>query len=489
MRGKNLFIKKSPHSLATEIEASEGSKGLKRHLKALQLSSIGIGAIIGAGIFVITGQAAANCAGPAVVISFIIAAIVCVFAGLCYAELASIIPISGGAYSYAYVALGEFAAWLIGWTAIVQYLASACTVAVGWSGYFTSVIEGFGIRLSQTFTNAPIVYSPDTGWHMSGAICNVPAVLLVLLICLMIAVGIRAAATMNNIMVGVKLATIFFFIVFGVFYINSANWTPFIPENTGVFGEFGWSGILRGAGLVFFAYNGFDTVCTLAQETIAPQKNIPRGMLGALGVSTIAYIATVLVLTGVASYTLLGVSDPMSVALNAMGPKFAWFGFLVKFAILAALTSVILAQLLGQTRMFFAMSKDGLLPPRFAQIHEKWRTPVFGTVMIAIAGAFIAGLFPVDMLAQLVSLSVLLIFSIVCFGVLILRYTQPDLHRPFKVPLMPYIPVLGILCCVGQMFFLPMTTWVQLLIWMLIGLLVYFRFGFKHSRLRKALSR
>ncbi len=489
MRGKNLFIKKPTHSLAAEVEASEGGKGLKRHLKALQLSSIGIGAIIGAGIFVITGQAAANCAGPAVIISFIIAAIVCVFAGLCYAELASIIPISGGAYSYAYVALGEFAAWLIGWTAIVQYLASACTVAVGWSGYFTSVLKGFGLHLSHAFTNAPIIYNPDIGWHMSGALLNVPAMVLVLLICLMIAIGIRAAATMNNIMVGVKLATIFFFIIFGVFYINSENWTPFIPENTGVFGEFGWSGILRGAGLVFFAYNGFDTVCTLAQETISPQKNIPRGMLGALGVSTIAYIATVLVMTGVVSYAALGVADPIAVALNAMGPNFAWFSFIVKIAILAALTSVVLAQLLGQTRMFFAMSKDGLLPNRFGHIHEKWRTPVFGTAVIAVAGAVIAGLFPVDMLGQLVSLSVLVIFSIVCFGVLILRYTQPDLHRPFKVPFMPYIPILGIVCCVGQMFFLPMTTWAQLCVWILVGLLVYFRFGFKHSKLRKAANR
>jgi len=472
------------HSLANEVEAGEQGKGLKRHLRAIHLSSIGVGAIIGAGIFVITGQAAAFYAGPAVLISFIIAAFICVFAGLCYAELASIIPISGGAYSYAYVALGEFAAWLIGWAAIIQYLASSCTVAVGWSGYLISVLNTFGIQISSAFTHAPIVYNLETGWHLSGSIFNVPAVLLVFFLCAMIAIGIRAAATFNNVMVAVKLITILLFVVFGIFYINTDNWTPFIPENTGVFGEFGWSGILRGAGLVFFAYNGFDTVCTLAQETINPQKNIPRGMLGALGISTIAYIAMVLVLTGVVSYTLLGVADPVSVVLDAMGPRFAWFSLLVKFAILAALSTVVLVQLLGQTRMFFAMSKDGLLPARFGKIHPTLRTPVFATVVIAIAAVVIAGLFPIDVLGQLVSLSILVIFSIVCFGVLILRYTQPDIHRPFKVPLVPFIPIAGIVCCVGQMFFLPMTTWVQLAVWMLIGLVVYFKFGFKQSKLR-----
>lgn len=474
------------HSLAAEVEAGEsGPKGLVRHLRAVPLASIGIGAIIGAGIFVITGQAAATCAGPAIMISFIIAAFVCVFAGLCYAELASIIPIAGGAYSYAYVALGEFAAWLIGWTAVIQYLASSCTVAVGWSSYLMSVLKDFGFTMSPLLTHAPFIYTPDAGWHVSGALINIPAMVLVFAVCMMIATGIRAAATMNNVMVGVKLLTIFFFIVFGIAYINPSNLTPFIPQNTGVFGEFGWSGVLRGAGLVFFAYNGFDTVSTLAQETINPQKNIPRGMMGALGVSTIAYIATVLVMTGVVSYTLLNVADPVSLVLNAMGPNFIWFGFIVKIAILVALSSVVLVQLLGQTRIFFAMSQDGLLPRRLGHVHPKLRTPVFATGLIAVVGAVIAGLFPVDMLAQLVSLSVLAIFSIVCFGVLILRYTQPDLHRPFKVPFVPYVPAFGILCCVGQMFFLPMTTWVQLAIWLLIGLLVYFRYGFKHSKLRK----
>lgn len=486
MKGRNLFIKKPMHSVESESDTSEGGKNeLKRHLGSFQLTSIGIGAIIGAGIFVITGQAAAFNAGPAVLISFLIAAIVCVFAGLCYAELASFIPISGGAYSYAYVALGEFIAWIVGWSSVIQYLAAACTVAVGWSGYFMSILKDFGLEFPKAFTSTPLLHNPEIGWHLSGSFLNVPAVLIVVLICIMISIGIRAAITLNNIMVAVKLITIALFIVFGVFYIDPQNWQPLIPENTGVFGEFGWSGVLRAAGLVFFAYNGFDTVATLAQETVNPQKSIPRGILGSLGVSTIAYVAMVLVMTGVVSFTLLGVSDPISVVLNAMGPKFMWFGFVVKIAILAALTSVVLAVILAQTRVFFTMSKDGLLPSRLARVHPKLRTPTFTTAMIACAAVVIAGLFPVDMLGQLVSLAVLVVFAIMCFGVLLLRYMQPEVHRPFKVPFMPYIPILGIACCLGQTLFLPLTTWVQFFIWTLLGLVIYFKFGMKNSKLRK----
>lgn len=489
MKGRNLFIKKPVGAVEPEVETSESSKqGPKRHLGSLQLTSIGIGAIIGAGIFVITGQAAAFSAGPGVLISFLIAAIVCVFAGLCYAELAALIPIPGGAYSYGYVALGEFVAWCIGWASVIQYLASSCTVAVGWSGYFMSILKDFGLTFSSKFTTTPIIYNPETGWQLSGAILNVPAVAIVLLICLMISIGIKAATTLNNIMVAVKLITIVLFIAFGAFYVNTANWSPLIPENTGVFGEFGWSGILRAAGLVFFAYNGFDTVATLAQETKNPQKSIPRGILGSLGISTIAYIAMVLVLTGVVSYTMLGVSDPISVVLNAMGPKFIWFGFVVKIAILAALTSVVLAVLLAQTKIFFTMSKDGLLPARLCRLHPKRGTPVFITGIIACCGIVIAGLFPVDMLGQLVSLAVLIVFAVMCLGVLILRYSKPDAPRAFKVPFVPYVPILGIACCLGQTLFLPLTTWFQFFIWMLFGLVIYFKFGFKHSKLRKSLA-
>lgn len=482
MKGRNLFVKLPIKS--AETDGDNGKHALKRHLGSTQLTSIGIGAIIGAGIFVITGQAAAYYAGPGVLISFLIAAIICVFAGLCYAELAAMIPISGGAYSYSYVALGELPAWIIGWSSVLQYMAAASAVAIGWSGYFTSLLKDFGIHFSTAFSNAPVVYNAETGWFFSGAYFNLPAAVLILLVSVLISMGIRAATTLNNIMVAVKLITILLFIIFGAFYINPSNWFPLIPQNTGVFGEFGWSGILRAAGLLFFAYNGFDTVATLAQETVNPQKNIPRGILGSLGVSTIAYMATVLVLTGIASYQLLGVSDPMSVALNAMGPNFAWFAGLVKFAILAALTSVVLAVLLAQTRVFFTMSKDGLLPKKLSHIHPKFQTPIVSTWIIAIGAMIIAGLFPVDMLGQLVSLAVLIVFAIMCFGVLILRYTQPNAPRSFKVPFMPYIPLLGIACCLGQTLFLPLTTWAQFFVWMLIGLVVYFKFGIKNSTLR-----
>jgi len=485
MRGRNLFIRKPIHA-GVDKELEEGGKqGLKRHLGSLQLTSIGIGAIIGAGIFVLTGQAAAFYAGPGVLFSFMIAAIVCVFAGLCYAELASFIPVSGGSYSYAYVALGELPAWIIGWSTLVQYLASGCTVAIGWSSYFVSLLKDFNIHLPDMFTRAPFIYGPDMGWQWSGAFFNVPAVLIIVALGIMISLGLKAATTLNNVMVIVKLVTIVLFVFFGAFYVVPANWFPVIPENTGVFGEFGWSGVLRGAGLVFFAYNGFDTVATLAQESKNPQRSIPIGMLSSLAISTFAYILMVLVLTGVVSYTTLGVADPISVVLNAMGPKFIWFALLVKFAILAALTSVVLAVLLAQTRVFFTMSRDGLVPARLAKIHPKTHTPVFATGIIVILAVAIAGLFPADMLGQLVSLSVLTAFVLMCLGVLILRYTHPNVHRPFKVPLMPYIPLLAIAACLGQTLFLPLTTWVQFFVWTLIGLLIYFTFGVKHSKLRR----
>lgn len=485
MRGRNLFVRKPIDAGADDTQSEAGEKqGLKRHLGSVQLTSIGIGAIIGAGIFVLTGQAAAFYAGPGVLFSFMIAAIVCVFAGLCYAELASFIPASGGSYSYAYAALGELPAWIIGWSTLIQYLASACTVAIGWSSYFASLLKDFNIYLPEMFIRAPLVYGPDMGWQWSGAFFNVPAVAIIVLLGIMISLGLKAATTLNNVMVVVKLSVIVLFVVFGAFYVVPGNWFPIIPENTGVFGEFGWSGVLRGAGLVFFAYNGFDTVATLAQDSKNPQKTIPIGMLGSLAVSTFAYILMVLVLTGVVSYTTLGVADPISVVLNAMGPKFIWFGFVVKFAILAALTSVVLAVLIAQTRVFFTMSRDGLIPARVAKIHPRTHTPVFATWIIVALAVVIAGFLPADMLGQLVSLAVLTAFVLMCLGVLILRYTHPNVHRPFKVPFMPYIPLLAIAACLGQTLFLPLTIWVQFFVWTLLGLCIYFTFGVKHSKMR-----
>ncbi len=480
---KRLFVRK-PISRQSFDETGETHQ-LKRHLNGFHLILIGIGAIIGAGIFVITGQAAADYAGPAVVLSFLIAASICLFAGLCYAELSSMIPVSGGSYSYSYVAMGEFPAWIVGWALTAQYLISASTVAVGWSGYFSSLMEDFGVLLLSSLSNAPVGYSPEAGWHWTGAFLNIPAMLLILVLGVLISVGIRAVAHFNHAMVGIKLSAILLFIALGIFYIDPANWHPLVPSNTGIFGQFGWSGILRASGLVFFAYIGFDTVSTLGQDSIRPQRDLPRGILGSLLVCTCAYILTSLVLTGVVSYTKLGVPDPMSVALNAMDPKLFWIKLIVKFAILAGLTSVVLVQLLGQTRIFYAISGDGLLPPAFSRVHPKTKTPLFTTLIIALVAMFIAGLFPINVLGQLVSMTTLFLFTIVCAGVWILRKRHPEFERSFRVPFVPWVPLTGILACVLQMLFLPLSTWIQMGLWVALGLAVYFSYGIKKSKIRR----
>jgi APA family basic amino acid/polyamine antiporter len=481
---KGLFARKPIKSKFVEIDEEHHEGGMKRHLSSLSLISIGIGAIIGAGIFVITGQAAALYAGPAIVLSFIVAAIICVFAGLCFAELAAMIPVAGGSYAYSYASMGELPAWIVGWTLLAQFMISISTVAVGWGGYFTSFLHDWGVTLSETFTNSPIRYAAGSGWELSGSVINIPAMVIVALAGIAIAVGIKAAAHFNNVMVAIKLTTIVLFIIVGWGFINTENWTPFIPENKGVFGEFGWSGILRGAGLVFFAFIGFDTVSTLAQEAKDPQKDLPVGILGSLGICTIAYIIVSLILTGIASYVLLNVPEPMSIALDAMGPKFFWFTFIVKLAILAGLASVVLVQSLGLTRIFYAISKDGLLPKPFSKINQKSKSPLFATVVTALGCMIIAGFFSVEILGQLVSMATLFLFAIVCLVVLILRKRHPKERRPFKVPFVPVVPVLGIIACVAQMGFLPLVTWVQFACWLLLGLGIYFSYGIKYSKLR-----
>jgi basic amino acid/polyamine antiporter, APA family len=469
---------------ASFVEMEEGQHELKRHLKAIHLVTIGIGAIIGAGIFVITGQAAAMYAGPAVILSFIIAAIICTLAGLCYAELASLIPIAGGSYSYSYVALGELPAWIVGWAVCGQYLVSASTVTVGWSGYFVSLFKDLGASFSDIFINAPLSYNAETGWHLTGAILNFPSLCLAIFLGFLISIGIKAAAYFNNVMVVVKLTTVIVFILLGIPYIHMENLIPFIPENTGVFGDFGWSGILRGAGIVFFAYIGFDTVATLAQDSVNPQKDIPRGILGSLFICTIAYILTSLVLVGVVKYQLLNVPDPMSVALQAMGSKIFWFKFVIKIAILAGLTTVVLVQMLGQSRMFLAISKDGLLPAALGKVHGKTKTPLFASFITTVVVAVIASLFPLEVLAQLVSITTLFIFGIVCLGVLVLRRTHPEFHRAFKVPFVPILPLLGMLACLAQMCMLTLASWIQLIAWLVLGLFIYFIYGMRNSRVR-----
>jgi APA family basic amino acid/polyamine antiporter len=479
---KNLFLRKPMKSDFTEIE--EGQHELKKGLSTFDLVSIGIGAIIGAGIFVITGKAAAEYAGPAIAISFVLACVICTLAGLCYAELSSLIPIAGGSYAYSYIALGELPAWIIGWSVTAQYLFSASTVAVGWSGYLKSFLKDWGFTIPPMLSSSPLEYSIEQGWTLTGHLIDLPAMLLVISLGILIAIGIKAAARFTNALVFIKVATIILFIIIGIPHINPENWTPFIPENTGRFGDFGWSGILRATGLVFFAYIGFDTVSTLAQDAKNPQKSLPIGVLGSLGISTLAYIIVSLILTGVVSYHLLNVADPISVALDAMGPNFFWVVSIVKIAILAGLASVSLVQILAQTRLFLAIGKDGLLPGAFARLHPKTKTPVFSTVAAVAFATFLSGLFPVEILGQLVSMVTLLIFSIVCLGVWILRHTHPEFERPFKVPLVPWIPLAGMLTCFSQMLFLPAVTWIQIVIWLALGILIYFLYGIKHSKIR-----
>lgn len=484
---KQLFKKKSLKDLLSQ--ASKSHQGLTRSLGPVNLTAMGVGAIIGAGIFVLTGQAAAQYAGPGVLFSFILAAMICVFAAFCYAEFSSLIPIAGSAYTYAYVTMGELTAWIIGWGLTMEYLFSAATVSVGWSGYFVSLLQDFGMKIPSFLANSPLAYEIGTGWEATGAIVNLPAMLIVAVMGSLVSVGIKAAAGFNNLMVIIKIGVILLFIGCGIAFINLDNLTPFIPENTGNFGMYGFSGILRGAGVVFFAFIGFDALSTLAQEARKPQKDLPIGMLGSLGISTFIYILIGIVLLGIIPYTMLNVPDPLAVAVNALGPKFVWLRLVIKFAILAGLTSVVLVMILGQSRIFYTMANDGLLPQSFSRISKRFHTPFFTSIVVTIAAMLLAGIFPVGILGQLTSMGALLAFAIVCFGILVLRYKQPLLHRPFKTPFVPWIPLAGTLCCIVQMLIFPAVSWWQMFIWMLIGCVIYFSYGIKNSKIRKPIRK
>ncbi len=503
---RNLFITKSLTDLLQE--AQDNKSGLKKTLTGLNLTTLGIGAIIGAGIFVLTGQAAAQYAGPGIVISFIISGIACAFAGLCYAEFASMIPISGSAYTYSYATLGEFLAWIIGWDLILEYLFAAATVSVGWSGYMVSFLKDFGIFIPTAFTAATgsvLVEVPDMGWqeltknlatsltaqgvnvgalpHVT-AIINLPAMFIIAVLTLLLIIGIRESANFNNIMVITKVAVIILFIAIGFAFVYSGNWDPFIPKNTGEWGHFGWSGILRGAGVIFFAYIGFDAVSTAAQEARNPQRDMPIGILGSLSVSTVLYILVAIVLTGIVSYTTLNVSDPVAVGVDAMGKGMFWLRPIVKIAAIAGLSSVILVMLMGQPRIFYSMAKDGLLPPLFSKVHPKFKTPYISTILTGLVAIVLAGILPISILGELVSIGTLLAFAIVCISIIVLRKTRPDIHRPFRTPFVPLIPLLGALICLVQMLALPLDTWLRLIIWMAIGFIIYFTYGINHSKQR-----
>ncbi len=526
MSKNRLFITKPLPQLFSE---SKETDGLKRTLTGLNLTTLGIGAIIGAGIFVLTGQAAAQYAGPGIVLSFIISGLACGFAGLCYAEFASMIPIAGSAYTYSYATLGEFLAWIIGWDLILEYLFAASTVAVGWSGYVVSFLKDLNIIVPPQFTGAVgsvLVNVPDMGWKplndafaqtlaSSGiqvdtlahvtCVLNLPAMFIVALLTTLLVIGIKESANFNNIMVITKVSVIILFIAIGFMFVKIANWHPFIPPNkvettpvseygslwgwlraySHEFGKFGISGILRGAGVIFFAYIGFDAVSTAAQEAKNPQKDMPVGIMGSLGISTVLYILVAIVLTGIVSYTALNVADPVAVGVDAMGRGMFWLRPIVKIAAIAGLSSVILVMMLGQPRIFYSMSKDGLLPPLFSKVHPKFKTPYVSTIITGSVAMVIAGILPISILGELVSIGTLLAFIIVCLSVLVLRKSKPDIERPFKTPWVPLVPILGAGICFLQMASLPLDTWLRLIIWMAIGFCIYFFYSIKHSKIRQ----
>lgn len=465
-------------------ESSVKAGGLKRTLGRTNLIMLGIGGIVGAGIFVLTGQAAANYTGPAIILSFTFAGIACAFAGLCYAEFASMIPIAGSAYTYAYATLGEFIAWIIGWDLVLEYLFGGATVSVGWSGYVVSFLKDYGIIIPPELSNAPFAFDSATHeWMLTGSILNFPAMFIVALITTLLTIGIRESSNFNNVIVIIKITVILLFIGFGVFYVTADNLDPFIPANTGDFGQYGWSGIFRASGIVFYAYLGFDAISTVAQEVKNPQRDMRWGILGSLIICTILYVLVGFVMTGMVSYTELNTAAPIAVAVDAAGSSLQWLRTPIKVGAIAGLSSVVLVQLLGQTRVFFSMANDGLLPGGFSKIHPKFKTPYITTIVIGFFAMMVGGLFPINLLGELVSIGTLLAFVIVCAGVLVLRYKSPEIHRPFKTPFFPYIPILGILTSLGVMATLPGDTWLRLIIWMALGIIIYFTYSRRKSKL------
>ena len=446
-----------------------GKQSLKRVMNYVDLTFLGVGAIIGTGIFVLTGVASALYAGPAVIISFIISGFAATLAALCYSELAAMNPVAGSAYSFTYSSMGEIIAWLIGWNLILEYLVAAGAVAVGWSSYFNDLLLSIGISLPNALIKSPF----------EGGVINIFAVFITLLVMLISLFGTSESAKATKFIVSIKLLVIALFIVLGLTKVNTANWVPFAP--------FGFSGIMQGAAIVFFAYIGFDAVSTAAEEVKDPKRDLPRGIIGSLLISTILYILVAAILTGIQNYSLLNTPSPISSALIAVG--IPWASAFISVGALAGLTSVLIAVIFAQSRIFFAMSRDGLLPPIFSKLNKKHGTPFFDILIIGLAISLISAFLPVGFIAQMANIGTLSAFAVVAISVIVLRKKKPDIKRPFKVPFVPVLPIISAIMSVYLMFNLPLATWIRFVVWIILGLITYFFYGYKHSRLSSQASK
>ena len=495
---RQIFAKKPLHVL---LEEMKGENRLRRILGPVGLTSLGVGAIIGTGIFVLTGVAAADKAGPAIMLSFTAAGIACIFAALCYSEFAAMVPVAGSAYTYAYATLGELFAWIIGWDLILEYAVASATVAHGWSHYFQDLIGIFHFNVPLSVSRSPFDFNPSTGLlHSTGTIIDLPAIIITIIITAVLVKGIRESVGLNATMVGIKLTAVFLVIILGAFYITPANWKPFAPYGyTGIsfFGRTLWGqtgaggapqGVLAGAAMIFFAYIGFDSLSTHAEEAKNPQRDVPIRIITSLLLCTVLYIAVSAVITGMVPYNKINIDAPISNAFKQVGLE--WAQLIISFGALAGITSVLLVMMLSQPRIFLAMARDGFLPESvFGAIHAKFRTPWKSTILTGIFVATLAGFLPLRILAELVNIGTLFAFVVVCSAVLIMRKIHPEAVRPFRAPFFPYVPILGIITCLILMFSLPEENWLRLLVWLVIGLVIYFFYGRKHSIMHKLINK